>query len=153
MSAPVRVVVISEEARERERRVRVLNATPGVEVTAQVDQVCDMRKQAGHIDADCVVLDIDRYPLAGTLGLAQARATFPDARIIVLTRSIPPRYLQFLRESGASCCIDKDDPMHRTWLMQAIGGLGTISHVRSSAASQSTRRTGGRALAPAEILA
>ena len=121
MSRSVRVVVISEETCEREKLARILNDTPGVTVVAEVNRVCRMEAQAGHIDADHVMLDIDRYPLAGTLGLTQARATFPDARFIVLARSIPSRYLRFLRESGASCCIDKDDPDKLAWLTNAIG--------------------------------
>lgn len=120
MSTPVRVVVISEEARERQQLTRTLDGLPGVKIVAEVDLVSQMGKQAGDIDADCVVLDIDRYPLAGTLGLAQARGTFPGARIILLTRSIHPRYLQFLKESGASCCIDKDDPDRLTQLISAL---------------------------------
>ncbi|MFQ5854838.1 MAG: hypothetical protein ACE5LU_04230 [Anaerolineae bacterium] len=134
MSTPVRVVVVSEEATERQDLTRALDGLPGIETVAEVDLVCEMGKQAGNIDTDCVVLDIDRYPLAGTLGLAQARGTFPGARVIVLARSIHPRFLQFLKDSGGSCCIDKDDPGKLTHLISALlmvaPGAGlTISQV------------------------
>lgn len=120
MPTPVRVVLVSEDSRERQELAGLLGGLPGVQIVAEVDLVCRMDRQAGHVGADWVVLDIDRYPLAGTLGLAQARGTFPGARIIVLARSIHPRFLQFLKSSGASCCIDKDDP-HR--LVQLISVL------------------------------
>lgn len=154
MAASVRTVVISEEARERQALIQALDSLPGVQVVAEVDRVCQMGRQAGQVDADCVVLDIDRYPLAGTLGLAQARGTFPNARIIILARFIPPRYLRFLRESGASCCIDKDEPAPLAWLGQAVGEPGTtVSCVRSSALRQSTRQAGVRTAGPTQISA
>lgn len=106
----VRVVVISEKAKERQQLTQLVDSLPGLQIVAEVDLVCQMGRQAGNADADCVVLDIDRYPLAGTLGLAQAKATFPDASILILARAVPPRFLQYLKASGASCCIDKDDP-------------------------------------------
>jgi DNA-binding NarL/FixJ family response regulator len=115
--------VISEQARERRELTRALDGLPGVEIVAEVDLVCQMGQQAGHIEADCVVLDIDRYPLAGTLGLAQTRGTFPSARIMILVRAIHPRFVQFLKESGASCCIDNDDPDRLTQLMSALHGI------------------------------
>jgi AmiR/NasT family two-component response regulator len=121
MTTSVRTVVIAEEACERRQLVQTLGSLSGIRVVAEVDRVCQMGRQARHVEAECVVLDIDRYPLAGTLGLAQARGTFPGARIIVLVRSVHPRYLQFLKESGASCCIDKDDPDKLAQVANAVG--------------------------------
>lgn len=120
MSPLVRVVVVSEEARERRELMRVLDDLPGIEIVAEVDLVCQMGRQAGDVDADCVVLDIDRYPLAGTLGLAQVKGTFPGASIVILARAIHPRFLQFLKQSGASCCIDKGEPDWLAHLMSAL---------------------------------
>lgn len=111
MSPLVRVVVVSEEARERRELMRVLDDLPGIEIVAEVDLVCQMGRQAGDVDADCVVLDIDRYPLAGTL---------PGTSIVILARAIHPRFLQFLKQSGASCCIDKGEPDWLAHLMSAL---------------------------------
>lgn len=154
MPRSVHVVVISEEAGEREKLAQTLNDLWGEAIVTEVDRVSQMSRQAGQVEPDCVVLDIDRYPLAGTLGLAQARATFPDTRIIVLARSIPSRYLRFLRKSGASCCIDKDDAAHLTSVAQLVGVLSKmISRVRSTASKQSIRQAGGRTTGPARISA
>lgn len=127
MTTPVRVVVIGEHTHERQRLARLLGSLPGVYIAAEVDLVCQMGQQAGHVDAEWVVLDIDRHPLAGALGLAQARGTFPGSRIIILARSIHPKYLQFLKESGASCCIDKDDPDSLTRLTNTLGLMSAPS--------------------------
>jgi DNA-binding NarL/FixJ family response regulator len=121
MFRSVRVVLISEEKRERESLAQTLSDMPGVAIVAEVDRVCHMGRQAGHVGVDCVVLDIDCHPMAGTLALTLARAIFRDARIVVLARSVHPRYPQFLKESGASCCIDKDDPGELALLVNALG--------------------------------
>ncbi|MBI3942732.1 MAG: hypothetical protein HY326_06940 [Chloroflexi bacterium] len=123
-SVPLSVVVMSEDAQERQSLGRLLRNLPGVELLAEVDLICQMGKQAGHLDAQCVVLDIDRYGRAGLLSLMQARATFPNARIILLTRSIIPRFCEFLKASGASYCIDKDDPSGDVRVINALQAIG-----------------------------
>ncbi|MBI3943792.1 MAG: hypothetical protein HY326_12320, partial [Chloroflexi bacterium] len=66
---PLSVVIISENAPDRQSYVRLMQDLPGVVLLAEVDLVCQMGKQAGHLDVKCVVLDIDRYPRAGLLSL------------------------------------------------------------------------------------
>lgn len=128
MSKPIiRTVVISEDEHERAMLMQVLDGVSGIDVVAEVTLVCQMGNQAGHVDADAVILDIDRYPRAGTLSLVQAQATFPDARILMLVRDPDPRFPKFLKASGASCCIDKDDhgfPAQVLTTLQAIGAGG-----------------------------
>lgn len=131
-SMPVRIVIISEDARERQQLANMLQGLPDVEIAAEVDLVCQMGKQAGQVNADCVVLDIDQYPLAGTLGLAQARGTFPGVPVILLTRSIPPRYLQFLKKSGAKCCIDKSNPDKLTQFINVLQMFAEVDGGRSA---------------------
>ncbi|HBY99027.1 MAG TPA: hypothetical protein DEP84_34610, partial [Chloroflexi bacterium] len=63
-SRPIRVVLMSEEASERQACTRLLGGWPEVALVAEVTLICQMGRQAGHVAADCVVLDIDRYPLA-----------------------------------------------------------------------------------------
>ncbi|HBY96251.1 MAG TPA: hypothetical protein DEP84_20240 [Chloroflexi bacterium] len=121
----LRVVVASEDAGERQILTQVVEGLPGTALVAEVTLICQMGRQAGHVAADCVVLDIDRYPLAGALSLTQARATFRGASVIVLARSIRLRFLHFLEASGASCCIDKDDPGWQVQLMQALRAIAT----------------------------
>lgn len=124
----IRTVVISEDAQERATIVQTLDGIAGIEVVAEVTLICQMGKQAGHVDADAVILDIDRYPMAGTLSLVQAKATFPNTPILVLVRDPAPQFPTFLKASGASCCIDKDDHEYSAQLLtalQAAGAAGT----------------------------
>lgn len=120
----IRTVVISEDEDERAILKQILNGVSGIEVAAEVTLICQMGNQAGHVDAHAVILDIDRYPMAGTLSFVQAQATFPDTRILMLVREPDPRFPKFLKASGASCCIDKDDYDYPAQLLTALQAVG-----------------------------
>jgi DNA-binding NarL/FixJ family response regulator len=101
---PIRVVVAEDNYLVREAVVRLLDASPEVEVAGACEDFDELLETVASLHPDVVVTDI-RMPPSGTdegvRAAKQLRETQPDIGVVVLSQYVEPGYALELLDSGS----------------------------------------------------
>jgi DNA-binding NarL/FixJ family response regulator len=101
---PIRVVVAEDNYLVREAVVRLLKASPGIEVSGACEDLDQLLATVESEHPDVVVTDI-RMPPTGTdegvRAAKQIRETHPDVGVVVLSQYVEPAYALELLDAGS----------------------------------------------------
>jgi DNA-binding NarL/FixJ family response regulator len=101
---PIRVVVAEDNYLVREAVVRLLEASPGIEVSGACEDLDQLLATVESEHPDVVVTDI-RMPPTGTdegvRAAKQIRETHPDVGVVVLSQYVEPAYALELLDAGS----------------------------------------------------
>jgi len=111
----IRLLLAEDQAMIREALATLLGLEPDLEVVAEAgrgDEVLPALAAATQSGGpvDVALLDIEMPGLDGICAAAQAHATYPDLRIVILTTFGRPGFLRRAMEAGASAFLVKDAP-------------------------------------------
>jgi DNA-binding NarL/FixJ family response regulator len=101
---PIRVVVAEDNYLVREAVVRLLDASPEIEVAGACEDFDELLETVASVHPDVVVTDI-RMPPSGTdegvRAAKQLRETQPDIGVVVLSQYVEPGYALELLDAGS----------------------------------------------------
>ncbi|WP_148572088.1 response regulator [Nocardioides caldifontis] len=148
MSAPVRVVLVDDEAMVRVGLRMVLTAEPDIEVVGEAQDGAAAEQAAAELRPDVVLMDIRMPGVDGLEGARRVLAAVPETRVVMLTTFDEDAYVEAALRAGVSGFLLKVAPPER--LIDAVrtvasgGGLldPTVTlRVIESFASASPLRT------------
>ena len=111
MAAPVRVVLVEDNAVFRESLELLFGLRPGLEVVASIGDGSEAVGVVREQRPDVVVMDYRLPGLDGVQATAAIRAAVPDVAVVVLTGEVAPRELDALLDAGAVACLSKDQEL------------------------------------------
>jgi DNA-binding NarL/FixJ family response regulator len=130
MTAPVRVVLVEDNAVFREALELLLGLRSDIEVVASIADGTQVVEQCRDHSPDVVVMDY-RLPVLDGVQVTKALLdAFPDVAVVCLTASANLREVDALYAAGAVACLTKDEQLDE--IVAAI------------------QRAAGRELAPAD---
>ena len=125
MAAPVRVVLVEDNAIFRESLELLFGLRPGLEVVASIGDGSEAVAVVREQRPDVVVMDYRLPGLDGVQATAAIRAAVPDVAVVVLTGEVAPRELEALRDAGAAACLSKDQELDD--IVRAIERAATVT--------------------------
>src|SRR5918995_5910536 len=111
MTAPVRVVLVEDNAVFREALELLLGLRSDVEVVAAVGDGADAVAAAREHRPDVVLMDYRLPGLDGVEATAAVHEAAPDVAVVILTASVAPREFDALVQAGAVACLSKDQEL------------------------------------------
>ena len=107
--APIRVLVVEDNATFRDTLRMLFELRPELEVVASVESGDEAPEACRTLRPDVVLMD---YRMPGMNGAEATRAVLaacPAARVVCLTASVSRREIEELEASGVVRCVMKDD--------------------------------------------
>ncbi len=102
MSNATRIILADDHAVLRAGLVALLSAEADLEVVGEVGDGNACIEQAGLLEPDVIVLDINMPECSGLDALPAIREQVPDCKVLVLTMHDDPGYLRSVLKAGAS---------------------------------------------------
>ena len=113
MTAPVRVVLVEDNALFRETLELLLGMRPDIDVVAAVADGTGAVPACRAHSPDVVVMDYRLPGLDGVEATRAVRAACPGTAVVCLTASLNSPELDALLDAGADACISKDQELER----------------------------------------
>jgi DNA-binding NarL/FixJ family response regulator len=111
VTAPIRIVLVEDNAVFREALELLLGLRADLQVVASVGDGNAAVEVVRTLNPEVVLLD---YRLPGPDGVqttAAIREANPNVAVVVLTASVAPREFDALLEAGAVACLSKDQEL------------------------------------------
>ncbi|MGZ4400927.1 MAG: response regulator [Gaiellaceae bacterium] len=118
MTAPVRILLVEDNAVFREAPELLLGLRPDVQVIASVGDGETALERCGELGPDVVLLDYRLPGLDGVQATRALRERFPEVAIVCLTAAVNAREREALLAAGARACLSKDQELDE--IVQAI---------------------------------
>jgi DNA-binding NarL/FixJ family response regulator len=151
MPEPIRILIADDHAVVRDGLAAMLEYEPDMTIAGHAKTGIEAVDQFRELLPDVVLMDLAMPEVGGVEAIARIRASFPDARILVLTTYDGDENVFRALESGAKGYLLKDcSTADLLGAIRKIHAGGT--HVSERAAARLAERamTGGR-LSPREI--
>jgi DNA-binding NarL/FixJ family response regulator len=129
MSAPVRILLVEDNAVFREALELLLGLRPSVQV---VDSVADGEtaiERCQSLAPDVVLLDYRLPGLDGVQATRALRERFPEIAVVCLTAAVNAREREALLAAGALACLTKDQELDE--IVQAVEEAAGAGPARS----------------------
>ncbi|MGP9683685.1 response regulator [Brachybacterium sp. AOP3-A1-3] len=110
VTAPVRVLLVDDEALMRAGLRLMIHGTHGIEVIGESADGSAALEQIGALDPDVVLMDIRMPRMTGLEALRSLREAGSDARVIMLTAFDTDEFLLEALRAGAVSFLLKDSP-------------------------------------------
>jgi two-component system response regulator DesR len=125
MTAPVRVVLVEDNAVFREALELLLGLRSDVDVVAAVGDGTEAIAAVRRHRPDVVLMDYRLPGLDGVQATAAVHEAEPGVAVVILTASVAPREFDALLEAGAVACLSKDQELDEivAAIRQAAGGV------------------------------
>src|SRR5918995_2587084 len=111
MTAPVRVVLVEDNAVFREALELLLGLRSDIDVVAAVGDGAEAVAAAREHRPDVVLMDYRLPGLDGVEATAAVHEAEPGVAVVILTASVAPREFDALLEAGAVACLSKDQEL------------------------------------------
>lgn len=113
-----RIVLAEDHETVREGLKLIINAQPDMEVVGEAGNGLEAYEQVRLILPDIIVMDVSMPQLNGLKATLRIKESFPQVKILTLTRHTDSSYLEQLMSAGASGYILKQSAV--TELLHAI---------------------------------
>jgi two-component system, NarL family, response regulator DesR len=125
MTAPVRVVLVEDNAVFREALELLLGLRSDVDVVAAVGDGTEAVAAVREHRPDVVLMDYRLPGLDGVQATAAIHEAAPGVAVVILTASVAPREFDALLEAGAVACLSKDQELDDivAAIRRAAGGV------------------------------
>ena len=111
MAAPVRVVLVEDNAVFREALELLLGLRSDVEVVATAGDGAEAVAAVREHRPDVVLMDYRLPGLDGVQATAAIHEAAPEVAVVILTASVAPREFDALLDAGAVACLSKDQEL------------------------------------------
>jgi DNA-binding NarL/FixJ family response regulator len=105
---PVRVLIADDQKVVREGLVSLLSLLPGIDVVGAAVDGDDAVRQAGELDPDVVLMDLNMPRCNGVEATERLRAGHPRTRVVVLTTYSDDAWVFSALQAGARGFLTKD---------------------------------------------
>lgn len=113
-----RIVLAEDHETVREGLKLIINAQPDMEVVGEAGNGLEAYEQVRLILPDIIVMDVSMPQLNGLKATLRIKESFPQVKILTLTRHTDSNYLEQLMSAGASGYILKQSAVNE--LLHAI---------------------------------
>ena len=118
MTAPIRVLLVDDDALMRAGLAAILSSDAGITVVGEADDGRVAVEQVGRLQPDLVLMDIRMPELDGIAATREVVAVSPDVRVVILTTFEDDEYIFGALTAGASgFLLKRTSPEH---LLEAI---------------------------------
>jgi two-component system, NarL family, response regulator DesR len=127
-TAPIRVVLVEDNAVFREALELLLGLRSDVDVVASVGDGTEAVAAVREHRPDVVLMDYRLPGLDGVQATAAIHEAVPGVAVVILTASVAPREFDALLEAGAVACLTKDQDLDEivAAVRQAAGGVTRV---------------------------
>jgi two-component system response regulator DesR len=127
-TAPIRVVLVEDNAVFREALELLLGLRSDVDVVASVGDGTEAVAAVREHRPDVVLMDYRLPGLDGVQATAAIHEAVPGVAVVILTASVAPREFGALLEAGAVACLTKDQDLDEivAAVRQAAGGVTRV---------------------------
>ena len=111
MAAPIRILLVEDNAVFREALELAFSQTDEVQVVASVDNGNEAVAACVAHEPDVVLMDYRLPGLDGVQATSAVRETAPGVAVVCLTGEANAREVEALYEAGAADCVTKDQAL------------------------------------------
>jgi DNA-binding NarL/FixJ family response regulator len=111
VSAPIRILLVEDNAVFREALELLLGLSDEVEVVASVGDGGEAASACREHAPDVVLMDYRLPGLDGVQATSAVRETSPEVAVVCLTGEANAREVEALYEAGAAACLTKDQEL------------------------------------------
>jgi DNA-binding NarL/FixJ family response regulator len=143
MTLPIRILVADDHPIVRDGLVAILGTQPDLHVVGEVGDGVELVAQAGSLQPDVVLTDLEMPGLDGVAAIQQVRQVSPTTRVVVLTAyDTDERIIGALR-AGAQGYLLKGVPRQEIFAaIRAVAAGGTL--LQQPVAARLLRRADGQ---------